>query len=253
MKIKPSAIQAAFDQHYRRYAFRPRAWDIPYHVKCWRLAREAFERKSFGQFSELYEELRRKWQVFRGAQGEPWSARKTFNCFEALKPLYGRKRLSQCGIGDAEGLWGLLEATVDIKPNKHGASIVAMSKFLHFWNPRLFVIVDSGVIWGSVLRHWWLWDEVEKVRCKVETRLPGKRTDASDNVCDALTYLSILLWAAEMVGDNPQITSGFADYVGRHTAGHGLPLAEYEGAAVEWFLLGLVELPPAGVSMSKPN
>jgi hypothetical protein len=35
----------------------------------------------------------------------------------------------------------------------------------------------------------------------------------------------------------------------RHAAGHGLPLAEYEGAAVEWFLLGLVELPPAGVNL----
>jgi hypothetical protein len=124
-----------------------------------------------------------------------------------------------------------------------------MSKFLHFWNPRLFIIVDFGVIWGFVLRHSWLWNEVKTVRSKVEARLPGRRPDPSDKVCDALTYLSILLWAAELVGDNPQITSNFADYVGRHAAGHGLPLAEYEGAAVEWFLLGLVELPPAGVNL----
>ena len=252
MKIEPSTIPAAFDQHFQRYASSgPRAWDIQHHVDCWRLARGAFEERSFEQFNQLYEELRRNWQVFRGADGKFWSARKTFDHFKALDALYGRKRLSECNLDDSEGIWRLLEATADIKHNKRGPSIVALSKFLHFWNPRLFVIVDSGVIWGSVLRHWWLWDEVRQFRSKVEDRLPGKRPDPSDKVCDALTYLSILLWAAKLVGDNSQITSGFAEYVNRHTVGHGLPLGEYEGAAVEWFLLGLVELPPAGVSLTQ--
>jgi hypothetical protein len=235
--------------HHKHYAARPRAWDIPYHVKCWRLAEEAFAKKSITQFNQLYEELRRKWQVFRGTHGDHWSAEKTFDHFKTLDGLFGRKRLSECLLDDSRGIWRLLEATADIKPNKHGTSVVAMSKFLHFWNPRLFVIVDFGVIWGFVLRHSWLWNEVKKVRSKVEARLPGKRPDPSDKVCDALTYLSILLWAAELVRDNPQITSGFAGYVGRHAAGHRLPLTEYEGAAVEWFLLGLVELPPAGVNL----
>lgn len=253
MKIELSTIDAAFDMHHKHYASGRKAWDIRHHVDCWRRAEKAFGRKSFEQFNELYEELRRKWQVFRGTDGRPWSAEETFDHLKALDALYGRKRLSECLLDDSGGIWRLLEATANIKPNKHGPSIVAMSKFLHFWNPRLFVIVDSGVIWGSVLEHWWLWDEVEKVRSEVESRLPGKRTDTSDKVCDALTYLSILLWAAKLVGDNPQIPSGFAEYVGRYADGHGLSLAEYEGAAVEWFLLGLVELPPAGVTISKTS
>lgn len=247
MKLEPSTIQAAFDMHHQRYGSRPRAWDIPYHVDCWRQADEAFGKKSFDQFNQIYEELRRKWQVFRGADGQPWTATEAFDRFVALDAVYGKKRLSECLLDDSDGIWRVLEGIEGIKPNKHGPSIVAMSKFLHFWNPRLFVIVDNGVIWQSVLSHWWLWEEVVKVRSKVEARLPGKRTDASDAVCDMVTYVSILLWAAELVRANPQISSGFADYVGRHADGNRLPLAEYEGAAVEWFLLGLVELPPAGV------
>jgi hypothetical protein len=189
--------------------------------------------------------------VFRGTHRTPWSAEKTFDHFKALDGPYGRKRLSQVLLEDSGGIWRLLEDTAGIKPNKHGPSIVAMSKFLHFWNPRLFVIVDSGVIWGLVLSHWWLWDEVEKVRFQVKAFLPGKGTDTSDEVCDTLTYLSILLWAGKLVADNSQISAGFAEYVGHYSDEHELPLAEYEGAAVEWFLLGLVELPPAGVNLLK--
>jgi len=32
------------------------------------------------------------------------------------------------------------------------------------------------------------------------------------------------------------MASGFASYVARNADTHGLPLAEYKGAAVEWFL-----------------
>ena len=161
--------------------------------------RRAFGKKSFEQFNQLYEELRRKWQVFRGTHGDHWSAEKTYDHFQALDGRYGRKRLSECLLDDSGGIWRLLEGSADIKLNKNGPSIVAMSKFLHFWNPRLFVIVDSGVIWGLVLSHWWLRDEIEKVRAAVKAQSPGRGTETSGKVCDPLTYLSILLWAAELL------------------------------------------------------
>ena len=61
-------------------------------------------------------------------------------------------------------------------------------------------------------------------------------------------YLAVLVWSAQVLRNNPAVMPAFAEYV---TANCGqpvrVPLAEYQGAALEWLLLGLVELPPPGV------
>ena len=53
-----------------------------------------------------------------------------------------------------------------------------------------------------------------------------------------------------MVRDNPHVPQVFAEHVQSHAARETLPadLERYEAAAVEWLLLGLVELPPDGVA-----
>ena len=40
----------------------------------------------------------------------------------------------------------------------------------------------------------------------------------------------------------------FAEYIQRHAGGTKLPsaVAEYDAVAMEWFMLGVVEIPPAG-------
>lgn len=249
MTIEPSIIQAAFDQHYHRYANRKRrAWDIGHHVDRWKNAVDAFSKKSFPSFESLYGELKGQWQVFRGARGQHWSARETYDQLLGVDVHYASKRLSECQLSDANGLWCVLEAAGRIKrETRFGPSVVAISKFLHFRNARLFIIVDSAMIWMKVLAHWWLWDEFTAVRKKVELVLPNKRKCPSDETCDLVSYLSVVMWAAELVRENPLIPVEFAKYVGRHAHDQGLPLIEYEAAAVEWFLLGLVELPPGGV------
>ncbi|MCY2927435.1 MAG: hypothetical protein NT031_18765 [Planctomycetota bacterium] len=250
MIVQPSVILSAFEMHYKRYGSGTKAWDIQYHVDCWQLAEQAFGGNAFDKFNKLYEELRRRWQVFRGASGPPWSADETFCRLNALPGPLRTLSLSQCSMDDASRLWRILEAVADIKKHKDGQpSTVAVSKFLDFWNNRLFVIVDHGVIWQKVFGHWWLWDEVEAVRAKVEAVLPGKRHNISDAGCDSLTYLAILLWAGEFLRTNPQIIPAFVEYVARHADSLELPLAQYEAAAVEWFLLGLVELAPQGVCL----
>ena len=64
MRVDDSEVRAAFKEHLEHYA-KGRAWGIDYHVEMWNLARDAFRRNSFVDFQTLYENLRRRWQVFR--------------------------------------------------------------------------------------------------------------------------------------------------------------------------------------------
>ena len=243
MKIDDQTIMAAFNQHNQRYASAEgSAWGIKDHVKCWQVAHQAFDRDLPAKFKELYNHLRGEWQVFRGAKTH-WSAQETFDGLKALPRAWRGKRLSALTHADAKRCQELLEGVADIKRLKDGVSVVAISKFLHFWNPRLFVIVDRGVMWHWVFRQNWLWQQVV---ASAPSWLKPKRGDN----CDLPCYLAILLWSAEVLRDNPAIIKHFAKYVRRESKGLAcdLPLETYEAAAMEWLLLGLTELPPAGVS-----
>lgn len=249
MNVELQTIQAAFEKHRQRYDQDGRGWSNPDHVKMWDLASRAFDGPSFQDFDKLYAKLRGKWQVFRG--GIPsWDAQQVFDALHGCDPAFRQKRLSSVSEDDTIALWRLLQAVQGLKKNKSGPSVVAISKFLHFWNPRLFVIVDSGVMWNWVLSHAWLWQEVEDVRRRTDRRIFGKIKRHATKACDLSTYVAILNWAAEVIRLNPSVLTEFNLYV-RRTAGEtAIPpdLAHYEAVAVEWFLLGLVELPPAGVS-----
>ena len=248
MKIDDQTIGAAFEQHYQRYVQKGgKAWGIEPRVECWRLAHQAFEQESFAEFEKLYDKLRGGWQVFRGAKTH-WSAERTFDGLNALPPAWRGKRLSALADSNAKACLELLKPFSTIKPLKDGgSSVVAISKFLHFWNPRLFVIVDRAVVWRGVFGHDWLW-------CQVVASAPDwLRPDLAERGenCDLPCYLAILLWSAEVLRDNPAIIEHFAGYVQDHSGDvvHDLPLETYEAAAMDWLLLGLTELPPAGVSL----
>ena len=247
MRIDSPTIRAAFDKHQEEYAAR--GWNIPYHIDCWQRARRAFDEGSSGDFEGLYDELRRRWQVFRGASGQPWTSAQTYEQLLGLDAGWKNSCLSDLTAADARAVWRILQAMSGVKPTRHGQSVVAISKFLHFWNPRLFVIVDHGVMWAWVFGHSWLWSGIGATRTALEHTLSVERTDTSDATCDLCTYLAILVWAGALLRDNPGIAPTFAEYVARHADGRELPpdLDRYQGAAVEWFLLGLVEVVPKGI------
>ncbi len=250
MGVSQPTIDAAFERHRQRYAQRPRrAWDIPHHIECWRRAHRAFAEGAFDDFQWLYEGLKGYWQVFRGSKGKPWSARQVYDHLIKLDKEFRRKRLSRLTVADAEPLMRLLGSMSGIKRTKDGASVMALSKFLHFWNPRLFVIVDRAYIWNWVFAHSWLGDQVAAVRQLIAG--PGAGAMNANGACDLTSYAAILLWSGALIMQNPGILPAFADYVAAHAAGTTLPsgLDEYEAPAVEWFLLGLVELSPGGVSL----
>ena len=248
MKIEEQTIRAAFAQHGQQYDQRGRAWSNPHHVEMWRMARRAFDGPSFADFEKLYTELRGTWQVFRGSVSF-WTPQQLFDALAECDPSLQRKKLSSLSETDAPTVWSVLDRIKSLKVNKWGASVVAMSKFLHFWNPRLFVIVDDAVIWKWVLSHAWLRRQVEETRIRTDQQLFQEAKKHDDTACDMATYVAILTWAAGLVRRNPVIAIEFAQYVKESAKDTPVPddLAEYEAAAVEWFLLGLVELPPAGV------
>jgi hypothetical protein len=234
--------------HALVYNKRP-LWRIPDHLKCWGRARLAFEAGSFTDFDWLYGEMKRRWQAFRNARSRPWSARKTFDHLTGLDEQWRRLALRDMTDEMVPGCWRILQSMTRLKPLKYGPSVVAISKFLHFWNPRLFVIVDDAVVWRWVFGHRWLRRMMSGTRRRIGPLIDGSSETVSDGACDLLSYLAIVRWAAEVIESNPTIVDCFARHVARHAEGTpiGVPVERYDAAAVEWLLLGIVEIPPAGI------
>lgn len=263
MTFDDETVTAAFEQHRLRYAQKQKgAWDIAYHVEMWQRARAAFDGPGcMKSFQGLHDELHSRWQISRRGKGNhqsQWTAQEIYSKLRKGTAAFASKRLSSLSIVDADCLWPLLQGLEGLKVNSSsGPSIMAVSKFLHFWNPRLFVIVDRGVIWNHVFGHWWLWDSFKVARKTTDTYLaeqklfeaPQKR---SDEVCDLSSYLAVLVWASQLLKANPKISRNFEEYVQRHAGGVPLPtdIEQYEAVAIEWFLLGLVEIPPPGVHVN---
>jgi len=254
MIVDAHTIEAAFDRHFQVYASE-KDWIIPYHVQQWQLAERAFTKRSSKDFHRLYEELRRRWQVFRGGASRHWSPQRIFRTLMRIDARVKAARLSALDPNDVETitlLWRTMSAVASIKRTANGGSLVAASKFLHFMNPRLFVIVDREMMWNWVFNHRWLWDPVDRLRKQLSRSAPPPVKKALDTNSDYWSYLPILLWTSQLMKKNPAITTAFVKYVSRHaSSAHHLPdLQQYDAAAVEWFLLGLVELPPAGIEVA---
>ncbi|MBX3364002.1 MAG: hypothetical protein KF866_04485 [Phycisphaeraceae bacterium] len=249
MRLTTQAIQQAFQAHARVYA-KQRGWDVGYHVGCWSKAHRAFGRGDLAEFRWLYDQLGRQWQAFRRANGPPWSSDQTYEHLAGLDQRYRSLTLSQMSDADLDGCWQIIKSMSGIKPTK-SPSVVAISKFLHFWNPRLFVIVDDAVMWQRVLSRSWLQQPIAEERERVERLLPDPSCPKNDLSCDLISYLAVLAWSAAFLRRNPDVTRLFTEYVRAGEPEHPIdcPIETYEAAAVEWLLLGLAELPPPGVEL----
>ncbi len=250
MYIDEIAVRKAYRKHGEIYGNG--AWNISYHVQCWRYAKHAFDEPSLAGFERIYEELRRRWQALRNPARTPWTAAETFDRFRALPEAWRHVALSDFDDAGLFPVWNIINEIKDIKPLKGAPSVVAISKFLHFWNPKLFVIVDYEVIWRWVFGHRWLKQPIEQARATIRTLLPNAVCLDAGQACDLLSYLAVIRWSADTIRANPTLRSCFAEHVRQHADDDvvDLPLHEYEAAAIEWLLLGLVHLPPDGVSFA---
>jgi len=251
MGLSRKAIKLAFHKHGLVY-HNQKGWDIPYHLYCWEQANLAFEGGSFADFEWLYDELKRRWQAFRSARSRPWSARRTYNRLRELGDKWRHVTLRSVTDDDVPECWGILRSMVGLKPLKYGPSVVAISKVLHLWNPRLFVIVDNAAMWKRVFSQRRFKEPMLQTRHRVASLVNDADETVSYGACDLLSYIAILRWSADLVRCNPTITECFANHVGRHADDRptGLPLESYDGAAVEWLLLGLAEMPGARVDLA---
>ena len=248
MKLSLELVDQAFRKHGAVYNDQ-KLWSIPYHLECWSRARSAFESDSFTDFEWLYSELKGRWQALRNALSEPWSAQKTWDHLRGLGDQARRLTLRDMNDAELPGCWRILQSLSGLKPLKYGPSVVAISKFLHFWNPHLFVIVDDAVMWKWVFAHRWVRQPMLEVRDHIATLIDCPSEPVSTGPCDLLSYLAILRWSADVVQQNPAVVEYFARHVRNfadNTPIH-VPLESYDAAAMEWLLLGLVEIPPAGI------
>ena len=185
-------------------------------------------------FQYVYKQVGGAWQAFRGG-GPHWSLEEAYRRLKALRGDLRDRCLSQLDNDDWSDVWHAIQAVQDIKQNKSGPSLVAISKFLHFWNPRLFVIFDAEVVENFVFGHKWLGDQLKLPPVAAVQHL------GLENNMRLATYLRVLVFTSDLIRTNPVILSEFA---ARYKA-----IGTYEATAVEWFLLGLVEIPPAGVEI----
>lgn len=235
IKITEETIDSAFNCHAERY----QSWlaDPPALLALYKAADRAFlEQGSLGDFEIVYEELRGKWQVFRRGQGH-WSSEQTYNVLKDLPEDLKNCCLSELDKCKWRDIWNAIESLKDIKKLKKGPSLVAISKFLHFWNPRLFVIFDREVVENWVFGHKLLSDQlhsemVDRVLEQLQVTDDGRLTK----------YLRVLVFASNLVKENQHILLAFATRVHKD-------IRTYEAMAAERFLMGLVELPPAGVEV----
>lgn len=112
---------------------------------------------AFRSFEIIYDMLRsRAWGgAFRSRiSGEAWSSRQTFETIKNEVTEFSWRgpvnllNFRKSGTGDR--LDSCLLKMQGIKPKKH-YPLMTVSKFLHFYNPSLFPIYDTWMIWNKVL------------------------------------------------------------------------------------------------------
>ncbi len=225
-------VTAAFRARHEKYG-EERAWNVEDHLRMFNLAKKAWAQEDIGpEFRELYSTLKNSWQIFRPMKRPP-SAAKVWRLLSQVQR--GCQELTLSKLDDARrrdveralAIAGKLKTTVD------GPSLMAASKFLHFWNPRLFVIVDREVMSEYVLQHTWIMNGIGA--CS------GRQFEP-----DFKHYVDLLMWCGALLRESPFVLDAFRKYVGEHVADPSLRAvaADCEAAAAEWFLLGVVELPP---------
>ncbi len=140
----------------------PTGWSLSHKLYLYNQAKTAFAAKgnkpeSQEAFSHIYESLRSGWQVFRNAAGPCWSAEETFQVLTNECELCSRSSsLTSANLINSASnhkVEACLTSIGKIKPTLRYPTVypwMAVSKFLHFFNPSLFPIYDTAFMWNKV-------------------------------------------------------------------------------------------------------
>jgi hypothetical protein len=157
-----SYFETASQQRHALEAVVQGGWlDPSGNLNLYEASRSAFdpslsEDEALRHFEKIYNTLKgRSWQVFRSPQSgaSHWSPRQVFETIKREFPEYswgGSVNLSNFQqSGNSPRLKSSLDKMREIK-QKQDYPFMAVSKFLHFYNPSLFPIYDGAVIWKKV-------------------------------------------------------------------------------------------------------
>ena len=189
------------------------------------LAANAFQPVFNKNAVEAFLRRLRAWQVFRGAN----TTEPPLNSQGMHRILTRANRFHSPGLSDPESWDGVEELCSEMATIKNLRSgrfpVMAVSKVLHFWNPRFFVIVDGTVMRDHVLKQ-------ERLRTALGFEFRQVATESE--------YVTFLRCCAVLLRENPEIMAHFAELIAKCDCNWG----GYQGTAVECFLEGLAG-PPA--------
>ena len=186
----------------------------------YRVSRTAFDPgvpfdAAFNTFRDgIYKQLS-KWQWYRPSSlGACWTAQQIFETirtefaeFAWDGPVFLPNLM---GSGKVESLLVSFLKMRKIKPNTDFPTM-AVSKFLHPYNPALFLIYDNAVIWGKVLGKCFR-QEFDQF-CSM-SNLPYSATKDS-----AELLRSYMCWAGSLVASAPSFMEIFMDWLGKQPGG----------------------------------
>jgi hypothetical protein len=156
------------------------------------------EDEAYRYFERVYDELKGYWQIFRPTPSEDcWPPGQIFDTIKREFPEYSRNgpinliNFSKSGKGvRLESCFAKIQG---IKPHR-GYPIMAVSKFLHFYNPSLFPIYDDKMIWKKVFARF---KNDFREFCERE-KMPNAYVSAQKE--DALGFLRVYMrWACSLL------------------------------------------------------
>jgi len=233
----------------RRYAqfAEESGWSVAYRLELYNHAKIAFD-SALGveireaSFAQIYESLRGYWQVFRGAE-TAWDEEAAFAFFSTAD--------DDCGLGSVRSLESIsraemkqvvlnfLEKLGDMKTVPDGGyPTTCASRFLHFYNPKLFPNVDNALINQQVLQVFGL--EFDKYCAD---------TGIAEWDYETSFYGQYMLWAGKHIQmADPEFFSDFETWFKAQVEGEDDPngvleeITKYHAAAFEFVAVGAAKL-----------
>ncbi len=198
--FRPGRIDDVLAAYARRR--KTRGWWVSEKARLYGLADAAFS-SGCGDgcaMREIHATLRGYWQIFRN--GEGWSAERVHRVLGSPPcRACGREALDLPALAagrDLRMVWGCLKAMSGVKQLPAGnISAMAVSKFLHFFNPRLFPIFDRAVVRNQAFPHFRA--DIQAACRRWEAALAPLRAD-QEYARGLNDYVHYLIWAAETVG-----------------------------------------------------
>jgi hypothetical protein len=184
------------------------------------------------------------WQVFRPQPHSAcWDSLTIFNALRSGFQQYGWNgsgTLMNFGTNDRQRLESFLGKLRAIKGNK-GYPIMTVSKFLHFYNPALFPIYDTEMVWKTALDG----------SFRTEYRGFGQRWGISSKIWSSEDTVQFLPWYMCFANEflsiaHPNFMKQFAEWLdqqpGANLATRRFNAERLYAMAFEYTLLGAASL-----------